>query len=125
VALPAAVRSDDRHGAAQAVDCARCGASVQVVKFSPQHTSVQWTAAAVERCAEFRARAAEGTASAQVGGCGALRASIDHAVAAGALMIAPPSYGGVSPAGAPRPPGETADSAYPGDGPRSPANARP
>jgi hypothetical protein len=92
VALPAAVRSDDRHGATQAVDCARCGASVQVVKFSPQHTSVQWTAAAVERCAEFRDRAAEGTRSALVGGCGTLRASIDAAVAAGRVEIAPPAY---------------------------------
>lgn len=119
--LPAAVRSDDRHGATQAVDCARCGATAAVEKFSPQHTSVQWTAAAVERCAEFRARASEGTASALVGGCDALRASIDHAVTAGALMIAPPSYGSASPGGAPR----TPSGAYPGEAPRTPGNARP
>jgi hypothetical protein len=109
VGLPVAVRSDDRHGATRAVDCARCGATAAVEKFSPQHTSVQWTAAAVKRCAEFRARAGEGTASSLVGGCDALRASIDHAVTAGALMIAPPSYG----------------SASPGDDPRTPGNARP
>jgi hypothetical protein len=115
VALPAAVRSDDRRGDGRPVDCARCGASVQVVKFSPRHTSVQWTAAAVECCAEFRARAAEGTRSALVGGCGALRASIDRAVTAGAVAIAPPSYAG------------TDDSAYPGDersDPRTPGDAR-
>ena len=92
MALPAAVRSDDRHGATQAVACARCGATAAGEKFSPQHTSVQWTAAAAGRCAEFRARAAEGTASALVGGCGALRASIDAAVATGQVEIAPPSY---------------------------------
>ena len=35
------------------VECARCGAAVLAAKFSPQHTSVQWTAAAVRACAEF------------------------------------------------------------------------
>jgi hypothetical protein len=125
VALPAAVRSDDRRGTPQTVDCARCGASVQVVKFSPQHTSVQWTAAAAGSCAEFRARAAEGTASALVGGCGTLRASIDHAVTAGALTIVPPSYSGVSAGEAPRAPGGIADSADPGDDSRAPGGAYP
>jgi hypothetical protein len=88
----AAVRADDRHAAPRPVRCARCGTTVEVVKFSPQHTSVQWTAAAVDCCAEFRARAAEGTRSALVGGCADLRMSIDDAVAAGLLAIAPPSY---------------------------------
>ena len=115
MASPAAVRSDDRRGAPQPVDCARCGASVQVVKFSPQHTSVQWTAAAAGSCAEFRARAAEGTRSALVADCGALRASIDSAVTAGALLIAPPSYGSVSPGDDPRAP-----EAYPGGDPPTP-----
>jgi hypothetical protein len=113
VGFPAAVRSDDRRGASQSVDCARCGASVQVVKFSPQHTSVQWTAAAVGCCAEFRARAAEGTRSALVADCGALRASIDSAVTAGALVVAPPSYGGDYPGGDPRIPERANDSARP------------
>ena len=44
------------------------------------------------RCAEFRARAAEGTRSALVEGCAALRDSIDAAVAAGRLAVCPPSY---------------------------------
>ena len=65
----------------QPVRCARCGATVLVAKFSPQHTSVQWTAAAAASCAEFGARAAAGTGSALVEGCGALRDSIDAAVA--------------------------------------------
>jgi hypothetical protein len=107
---------DDRQAIAQPVQCAGCGASVRVVKFSPQHTSVQWTAAAVRCCAEFRDRAAEGTRSALVGGCGTLRASIDSAVTAGALVVAPPSYGGSSPGGDPRTPG----GAPPGNGPRAP-----
>jgi hypothetical protein len=71
---------------------------VQVAKFSPQHTSVQWTAAAAASCAEFGARASAdagtgtGTGSALIEGCGALRGSIDSALAAGLLSVCPPSY---------------------------------
>ena len=43
-------------------------------------------------CAEFRARAAEGTRSALVEGCAALRDSIDAAVASGRLAVSPPVY---------------------------------
>ena len=89
----AAVRVDDRRGSPQPVECARCAATVNVVKFSPQHTSVQWTAAALECCAEFRARAAEGTRSALIDRCASLQDSIDAAVASGRLVVSPPSYG--------------------------------
>jgi recombinational DNA repair protein (RecF pathway) len=92
MARRAEVRADDRYAAPQPVECARCGATADVVKFSPQHTSVQWTAAAVGRCAEFRARAAEGTRSALVDGCAALRDSIGAAVASGRLAVSPPVY---------------------------------
>jgi len=80
------------------VRCARCGAAVQVAKFSPQHTSVQWTAAAAACCAEFGARAdtgagaTAGTGRAPIEGCGALRDSIDAALAAGLLSVCPPRY---------------------------------
>jgi hypothetical protein len=87
-----APRADDRRASPQPVRCTRCGAAAGVSKFSPQHTSVQWTAAAAASCAEFRTRAAEGTRSALVEGCGALRDSIDAAVAAGRLVVSPPSY---------------------------------
>ena len=90
------VPADDRYAAPQPVECARCGATAEVVKFSPQHTSVQWTAAAVGGCAEFRARAAEGTRSALVEGCAALRDSIDLAVTSGRLAVSPPSYEGAA-----------------------------
>ena len=66
---------------------------MNAVKFSPQHTSVQWTAAALECCAEFRARAAEGTRSALIDRCASLRDSIDAAAASGRLTVSPPSYG--------------------------------
>ena len=78
---------DERQGAASPVVCARCGAAVLAVKFSPQHTSVQWTAAAVRTCREF---SAAGRPSALVEGCGSLRDSVDVAVAAGRLEVAPP-----------------------------------
>jgi hypothetical protein len=81
--------ADDRRASVQPVRCARCGAAVRVAKFSPQHTSVQWTAAAAASCAEFGPRAA---ADALIEACGALRDSIDAAVAAGTLAVRPPSY---------------------------------
>jgi len=86
------VIADDRRASQQLVRCARCGATAGVAKFSPQHTSVQWTAAAVRCCAEFRARGAEGTRSALIEGCATLRDSIDAAVASGRLAVSPPAY---------------------------------
>jgi hypothetical protein len=81
---------DERHAAFCSVECGRCGAAVLAAKFSPQHTSVQWSAAAVRACAEFSAAAALGRPSALVEGCGSLRDSIDAAVAAGRLEVSPP-----------------------------------
>jgi hypothetical protein len=81
---------DERHVSLAPVRCARCGAAVLAAKFSAQHTSVQWSAAAVRACAEFSASAAEGRPSALVEGCASLRDSIDAAVAAGRLEVSPP-----------------------------------
>ena len=80
---------DERRGAVGGVECDRCGAVVLAVKFSLQHTSVQWTAAAVRMCLEF---SVAGRPSALVEGCGSLREAIDKAVAAGRLEVAPPGY---------------------------------
>jgi hypothetical protein len=76
----------------QPVACARCDATVRVAKFSPQHTSVQWTASAAEACAEFRAQGSRGTPSSLIEGCASLRGSIDAAVASGSLAVGPPMY---------------------------------
>jgi len=81
---------DERQAASCIVECGRCGAGVLAAKFSPQHTSVQWTAASVRDCAEFSVAAALGRPSALVEGCGSLRDSIDAAVAAGRLEVSPP-----------------------------------
>jgi len=81
---------DERDATLGLVGCARCGAAVLAAKFSPQHTSVQWSAAAVLACAEFGALAAMGRPSALVEGCASLRDSIDAAVASGRLEVTPP-----------------------------------
>jgi hypothetical protein len=78
---------DERRGAVCRVECARCGAAVLAVKFSAQHTSVQWSAAAVRSCLEF---GASGRPSALVEGCGSLRDSVDCAVLEGRLEVSPP-----------------------------------
>ena len=59
-------------------------------KFSFQHTSVQWDAAAVRQCAEFARRAALGEQAALIERCGAIRASIEAAVLRGELPVVPP-----------------------------------
>jgi hypothetical protein len=81
---------DERHAGFRRVECDRCAAAVQVVKFSPQHTSVQWSAASVRAFAEFSARAATGEQSALIGSCASLRAAIDRAVSQGRLEVSPP-----------------------------------
>src|SRR5258706_9226197 len=58
--------ADERVWRYAEVRCGRCGAAVEVAKFSLRHTSVQWTAAAVLTCAEFSASVAPGGASAPI-----------------------------------------------------------
>ena len=81
---------DERRAAFACVECGRCGAAVLAAKFSPQHTVVQWSPAAVRACAEFSAAAALGRPSALVEGCGSLRSSIAAAVSDGRLEVSPP-----------------------------------
>jgi hypothetical protein len=81
---------DERRVSYRQVKCDRCGAAVQVAKFSAQQTSVQWTMASVLACAEFRARAADGQQSALVDTCASMRDSIEAAVARGHLEVSPP-----------------------------------
>jgi hypothetical protein len=83
-------RADERRALLREVGCDRCGAAVLAAKFSPQHTSVQWSPQAVRACAEFGARTAAGEQTALIDGCGSLRASIDRAVAQGRLEVSAP-----------------------------------
>lgn len=82
--------SDERHAALRAVACDRCGAVVDVAKFSPQHTSVQWRADSVRTCVEFCDRAAAGPRGATVSGCASLWRSIERAVSDGRLEVRSP-----------------------------------
>jgi hypothetical protein len=81
---------DERRASYRRVECGRCGAAVQVAKFSAQQTSVQWSPASVLGCAEFTERAAAGEQSALIDTCAAMRDSIDRAVLQGHLEISPP-----------------------------------
>ena len=86
----AAVRVDDRQWHYGDVACERCGACVLVAKFSPQHTSIQWSQEAVLGCAEFAAAVATGEPSALIATCLSLRASVGAAVTAGRIGVIPP-----------------------------------
>jgi hypothetical protein len=89
-ASPGGVRIDERPWRYAQVQCERCGAVVQVAKFSLRHTSVQWTAEGVLRCSEFAAGIAAGRTSALIATCASLRASIDSAVTDGRVEVLPP-----------------------------------
>jgi hypothetical protein len=61
-----------------------------VAKFSPQHTSLQWTGESVATCQEFSSHVSRGGSSALVASCASLRSSIDAAVADGRVKVLPP-----------------------------------
>jgi len=82
--------ADEREAGCRPVECERCGASALVAKFSPQHTSVQWSLESVGACAEFSARVVAGEQTALIEGCASMRASIDRAVLQGRLDVCPP-----------------------------------
>ncbi len=82
--------ADERQAVFRPVTCDRCAVSVLAAKFSAQHTSVQWSPAAVRGCAEFTARSAAGERTALIDTCASLRASIDRAVAEGRLPVVSP-----------------------------------
>ncbi len=85
-----AARPDERRFSYCPVQCGECGAVVRAAKFSVQHTSVQWDVAAVGRCAEFARRTAAGEQTPLIERCDTMRASIETAVRAGRLPVAPP-----------------------------------
>lgn len=82
--------TDERHAGFRRVACEHCTATVLVAKFSPQHTSVQWSPQAVQVCAEFGARVATGEQTALINGCASLQDSISMAVSDGRLDVAQP-----------------------------------
>ncbi|WP_112469370.1 hypothetical protein [Streptomyces triticisoli] len=67
----------------QPITCHECGTRVLVEKYSEIHTSVQWLEDAEAACPEFARLAEQGTHSAFVSTCMALRRSIGAAVREG------------------------------------------
>jgi hypothetical protein len=67
------------------VDCRFCHVAVQVKKLGPEHTSVQWSTEASQRCAYFTEIRQSGGESARAQSCPKLADSIKHAVAEGCL----------------------------------------
>jgi hypothetical protein len=67
------------------VDCRFCHATVAVKKLGPEHTAVQWSSEASQRCAVFAELRAEGGSSSRSRNCPRLADSIKHAVAEGCL----------------------------------------
>lgn len=67
------------------VTCKACSNKVLVEKFSPVHTSIQWTTDARTSCPEFVEAGAQGQDLDSFPGCAALRASIDDQVRSGKI----------------------------------------
>ncbi|MFN3005315.1 hypothetical protein [Mycolicibacterium wolinskyi] len=67
------------------VDCRFCHVAVQVKKLGPQHTSVQWSSEATQRCAVFNEIRESGGDPARARSCPRLADSIKHAIAEGCL----------------------------------------
>jgi hypothetical protein len=85
-----AAPADEREAGLSPVECELCGARALVVKFSQQHTSVQWSLESVRTCTEFSARVMAGAQTALIEGCASMRTSIDRAVFEGRLDVSPP-----------------------------------
>jgi hypothetical protein len=85
-----AARPDERRSRYCPVQCRECGAVVLAAKFSSQHTSVQWDAAAVRQCAEFARRRLAGELTPLIERCDAMRGSIEVAALDGRLPVSPP-----------------------------------
>ena len=81
-----ASRADNRLDDApmQPVRCRHCAARLLVRKSTPHQTSLQWTAEAVEACAELGTSPIPGPALA---GCSRLKESVEAEVDAGRLRI--------------------------------------
>ena len=67
------------------VDCRFCHVTVAVKKLGPEHTAVQWSSEATQRCAVFADVRASGGDSSRSQSCPKLSDSIRHAVAEGCL----------------------------------------
>ena len=70
----------------QPLACRTCDARVTVAKYSPAHTSIQWTDEASKTCREMAALAAVGCGGYLLR-CEALDRTVDEAVARGEIAM--------------------------------------
>ncbi|MEU4838095.1 hypothetical protein [Nocardia testacea] len=76
----------------QPLACQSCGAGVTVAKYSPAHTSVQWTAEAARTCREMAVGPGD-----YLPRCASLDRTIDDAVAHGEIGMTARSEPAVAP----------------------------
>lgn len=69
------------------VECLDCLAVVGVKKNSDHHTSVQWSAEAVEQCPDLARRTTDGGGRQRFHACPRMTASIEAAVSDGRLPV--------------------------------------
>ncbi|HET6153616.1 MAG TPA: hypothetical protein VFE15_11695 [Marmoricola sp.] len=69
------------------VACLDCLATVRVKKNSEQHTAIQWSAEALDHCAEFNRASSQPEGRPIRTACSRLRSSIEQAVKDGAVEI--------------------------------------
>jgi hypothetical protein len=72
------------------IACLDCLGTVRVQKNSDHHTSIQWSAEALEACQEFARRRAEPAGRPVHESCSRLRSSIERAVREGAIEVGGP-----------------------------------
>lgn len=80
----------------QPLACHTCAARVSVAKYSPAHTSIQWTTEASRTCREMTASATLGRGG-YLPRCEALDRTVDEAVARGEIPMTTRSEPAVTP----------------------------
>jgi hypothetical protein len=86
---PETIEDQRRYTEARLVEvaCLDCLAKVRVKKNSEQHTAIQWTAEALDQCAEFSRASSQPEGRPIHTACSRLRSSIEQAVKDGAVEI--------------------------------------
>ena len=86
---PATVEDQRLYTEARMVEvaCLDCLAKVRVKKNSEQHTAIQWSAEALNHCAEFSRAASQPEGRPLRTACSRLRSSIEAAVKDGTLEV--------------------------------------
>lgn len=93
----ASFSSEEGISTLQPLACHTCDARVSVAKYSPAHTSIQWTAEAARNCREMAAAGAGYLLR-----CQALDRTVDEAVARGEIAMTTRAEPAVAPLTSPK-----------------------